>query len=184
MLTLNTILRLYEGGRLFQKYTLPEIEVLNGPHATSTNNERVLRYADMKLLVAESELKTGNLASAIGHINDVRTRARDWGLASGEGDGIEPANHSTTETNSATIMQWIMDERYVEMAGEGQRWWDLKRWHVDGDMDLTGWTSGDQHFSSHLASSSQFDINKHLVFPLPQTEIERNSAIMDNNPGY
>lgn len=77
-----------------------------------------------------------------------------------------------------------MDERFVELAGEGQRWWDLKRWHESGDINLTGWTGGDQHFSSFLASPVQFDVNKHLRFPLPQDEIDRNSAIIDNNPGY
>ena len=77
-----------------------------------------------------------------------------------------------------------MDERYVELAGEGQRWWDLKRWHESGDIDLSGWTGSDIHFSTNLASSSLFDVNKHLLFPLPQTEIDRNDAILENNPGY
>ena len=39
----------------------------------------------------------------------------------------------------ATIMQWIMDERFVELAGEGHRWDDLRRWHAAGDINLTGW---------------------------------------------
>jgi len=77
-----------------------------------------------------------------------------------------------------------MDERFVELAGEGQRWWDLKRWHVGGDIDLTGWGSGDQHFSSNLSSASQFNVDTHLIFPIPQVEISRNSAILNNNPGY
>lgn len=173
-----------EGGRLFQKYTLPELDVLHGPHATSVNNERILRYGGIKLLAAEAALKSGDPAGAIGHLNDVRTRARDWGLSSGEGDGISPTDYSTAETDVSTIMQWIMDERYVELAGEGQRWWDLKRWHANGDIDLSGWDGGDQFFSTNLASQSSFNIDKHLVFPLPQAEVERNSSIINNNPGY
>jgi hypothetical protein len=51
-------------------------------------------------------------------------------------------------------------------------------------MDLTGWDGSDDEFSTELASPVQFDVNKHLYFPLPQEEVERNSAITENNPGY
>lgn len=173
-----------EEGRIFQKYTLPELDERLAPHSTSINNERVLRYADIKLLIAEAHLKTGNTSEAIEHVNDVRTRARNWGAESGEGDGSMPENYPTSETNTSTIMEWIMNERFVELAGEGHRWWDLKRWHEAGDIDLTGWTGSDAHFSTNLASPVQFDVNKHLLFPIPQTEISRNDQILDNNPGY
>ncbi|MDT0647998.1 RagB/SusD family nutrient uptake outer membrane protein [Zunongwangia sp. F260] len=173
-----------EGGRLFQKYTLPELDERLAPHFTSINNERVLRYADLKLLIAEAQLKTGNPSVAIEHVNDVRARARNWGAQSGEGDGSLPENYSTSETNNSTIMEWIMNERFVELAGEGHRWWDLKRWHESGDINLTGWTGSDDHFSTALASPVQFDVSKHLLFPIPQTEISRNDEILNNNPGY
>ena len=42
--------------------------------------------------------------------------------------GTEPADYSTAQTDKATIMKWIMDERFIELAGEGQRWFDLRRW--------------------------------------------------------
>jgi starch-binding outer membrane protein, SusD/RagB family len=173
------------GGRIFQKYNKPDgVNLLTPVHGGSANNERVLRYADLKLIAAEAALKTGNTAAAINHINDVRTRARNWGADSGFGDGVIPANHPTSESNATAVMQWIMDERFVELAGEAQRWWDLKRWHAAGNMNLTGWDGRESHFSTALSSPVQFDVNKHLVFPLPQAEIERNSAISENNPGY
>lgn len=172
-------------GRIFQKYNLPAgTNVITRLQGGSANNERVLRYADLKLIAAEAELKSGNPSAAITHLNDVRTRAREWGASSGFGDGVVPENHPTGESNPATIMQWIMNERFVELAGEGQRFWDLKRWHASGDMDLTGWDGSDDNFSTALASPVQFDVNKHLLFPIPQVEVERNSAINENNPGY
>jgi len=174
-------------GRIFQKYNKPDsVHVVDdfANHGGSLNNERVLRYADLKLLAAEAALMTGDPTSAIGHINDVRTRAREWAVAFGYGDGSIPADRPTGVSDEATIMQWIMDERYVELAGEGQRWWDMKRWHVAGAMDLSGWDGSDDDFSTELQSPVQFDVNTHLVFPLPQSEIERNSAITENNPGY
>ncbi len=172
-------------GKIFQKYNLPAgVNEITTFHGGSANNERVLRYADLKLIAAEAYLKTGNAAAAIEQLNDVRARARNWGLDAGINDGTVPANYPTTETNATTIMNWIMNERFVELAGEGQRYWDLKRWHSAGDIDLSGWDGSDADFSTALASPVQFDVNKHLVFPIPQEEIERNSAIIDNNPGY
>lgn len=171
-------------GKLFQKYTKLGLDSGVPDFWSSANNERVLRYADLKLLVAEALLKTGNPSAAIGHINDIRRRAREWGLASGFGNGSTPADYSTTQTNAATIIQWIMDERFVELAGEGQRWWDLKRWHAGGDINLTGWNGSITNFSTNLSSPVQFNINKHLLFPIPQSEVDRNGAISDNNPGY
>ena len=173
-----------ENGRIFQKYTADELDNRVAPFQSSINNERVLRFGDLVLLAAEAHLKTGDPSGAIGYLNLIRSRARDWGLDSGVSDGISPENHPTSETNIEVIMQWIINERFVELAGEGQRWWDLKRWHESGDLDLTGWTGSDEHFSTNLASSSQFDVNKHLIFPIPQAEIDRNDAILENNPGY
>ena len=172
-------------GRIFQKYNKPDgANQLSGFHGGSVNNERILRYADLKLMAAEAALKTGQTSVAIQHVNDVRQRAREWGIATGlEGSAsLEP--RPSGEANKTVIMNWIMDERFVELAGEGQRWWDLVRWHKSGDIDLAGWDGGINNFSTYLASPVQFDVNKHLVFPLPQAEIDRNSAIQENNPGY
>ena len=172
-------------GRIFQKYNFPDsINVITTFQGGSANNERVLRYADLKLIAAEAYLKTGNAGAAIEQLNEVRERARTWAATFGYGDGTVPADYPTSEGDAATVMQWIMNERFVELAGEGQRWWDLKRWHVAGDTDLTGWDGSDEDFSTELASPVQFEVNKHLVFPLPQAEIERNSEIIENNPGY
>ena len=96
------------------------------------NNYRILRFADVLLLKAEAVLQSGGSTSdAIGYINQVRTRARLFRPA-----GVEPANFSTAETDKTKIMQWIMDERFRELAGEGQRWFDLRRWHMQGIISL------------------------------------------------
>src|SRR5690606_41708050 len=83
-----------------------------GRHPFPTRRSSDL-YADLKLIAAEAALKTGNAAVAISHINDVRTRTRNWAAQSGYGDGLVPANHPTEETSANTIMQWIRSEEHT-----------------------------------------------------------------------
>ena len=138
----------------------------------SINNYRILRYADVLLLKAEAILQSGGSTSeAIGVINQVRTRARAMGA------GPNPADFSTAETNKTTIMQWIMDERLRELAGEGQRWFDIRRWHMQGIITLNN-----AFFDSNLTTVS-IQLPKHLNFPIPSGEIDVNPNIQQNT-GY
>jgi hypothetical protein len=162
--TLNT------GDNTINKYVLkgkPE-SVLN-----DMDNARILRYADVLLLEAEATLKSGGSTSAaIGFINQVRTRARNM-----VGGGTEPADLNTAETDPAVIMQWIMDERLRELAGEGQRWFDLRRWAIGGEISLDN-----NYFSSIIPTLMSWD-NHYLYFPIPSTEKDKNPNIVQN-PGY
>lgn len=136
----------------------------------SLNNNRILRYADILLLKAEAILQSGGSTSeAIGLVNQIRTRAR--------GTGTEPANLSTAETNKTAIMQWIMDERFRELAGEGHRWFDLRRWHMAGYITLSN-----AFFNSLAPADMEFKINN-LLFPIPTNETEVNPNV-EQNPGY
>ena len=169
-------------GYQWAKYVKHDIE---GGFNTSMNNPRILRYADILLLKAEAVLKSGgSKADAIGLVNQIRTRAR--------GAGTVPADFSTSETDEATIMQWIMDERFRELAGDDDhRWFDLKRWHYAGYIDLSSWDGGDGtsgFSSSRPASEFKFHdfftaTQGMLWYPLPTSEINSNNKIVQN-PGY
>jgi len=146
---------------------------LDQPGVGSANNPRLLRYADVLLLNAEATLQSGGSpATAIGFINEVRTRARN--MVPG---GTEPANYSTAETNQATIMDWIIKERLIELAGEGQRWLDLRRWHIGGIITLDN-----AYFSSNTSTMS-FQAPKHLLLPIPNSERDVNPNVAQNT-GY
>jgi tetratricopeptide (TPR) repeat protein len=157
--------------RTIRKYVARGRNAGNG--VGSINNYRILRYADVLLLNAEAILQSnGSTAEAIGLINQVRARARAMAPA-----GTSPADRSTAESNRTTIMDWIMTERLVELAGEGQRWFDLRRWHLQGVITLNN-----AFFSSNTAANMNFQI-KHLYFPIPNSEIDVNPN-MRQNPGY
>lgn len=138
----------------------------------SANNPRLLRYADVLLLKAEAILQSGGSASeAIALINQVRARARN--MVSG---GTVPADHTLSETDKTKIMMWIADERFVELAGEGQRWLDLRRWQMQGIITLNN-----NFFSSNVPMA--FDAAKHLNMPIPNAELDVNPN-MEQNQGY
>ena len=145
---------------------------------SSTNNFRVIRYADVKLTVAEAYLQTGAVGKALTQVNDVRKRARE--SAAGSLPSAVPADLA------AVTMNDIMDERFRELCGEdGNRWTDLRGWHRAGYIDLALWTAKDfgYEYDAYLFG---FRVGTHLLFPIPKAEIAQNPkmAASGNNPGY
>ena len=155
-----------------QKYWTQD--ALTGTGVGSMNNTRMLRYADVLLLEAEAIVQSGGtLTEAIELINRVRSRARNMAP-----DGVGPENRPLTETNPDTVMDWIRHERFIELAGEeGHRWYDLRRWHLGGQIDLAGWD-----FDS-MSPELDFDPDQHICFPIPNREIDLNPNVTQN-PGY
>ncbi len=142
----------------------------------SVNNPRILRYADALLLKAEAIVRSGgNLKDAIDLVNQVRERARK-SVESGN-PSLTPVNRDVNETNTATVLEWIFQERRLELAfEEGHRWWDLRRRHIAGEIDLKNWDfqSRDLNF--------KFE-DRHIYFPLPEKEVIENPNL-NQNPGY
>jgi hypothetical protein len=169
-------------GYQWAKYIKHDIE---GGFNTSMNNPRILRYADILLLKAEAVLKSGGSKSeAIGLINQIRARAR--------GADSVPADFNTSESDESTIMQWIMDERLRELCGDDDhRWFDLKRWHYAGYIDLSNWDGSDGTTGfSCSRPSSEFRFHDfytatqgNLWYPIPISEINSNNLVVQN-PGY
>jgi tetratricopeptide (TPR) repeat protein len=145
-------------------------------NGVSINNPRILRYADVLLLKAEAIVRSnGSLSEAIGLVNRVRERARK-STEDGE-PSLVPADRSLTETNSNTVLEWIFQERRLELAfEEGHRWWDLRRRHMAGEIDLKT-----HDFGSLLIDFKFADHN--INFPLPSGEVV-DSPNLDQNTGY
>ncbi len=142
----------------------------------SKNNPRILRYADILLLKAEATLRTGgNLKDAIAIINQIRKRARE-SVVSGSAS-LVPADRDANETNSATVLNWIFQERRIELACEdGHRWYDLRRRHIAGEIDLKT-----LNFNSKRIDFAFKDYN--VNFPLPEIETIENKNLKQNT-GY
>ncbi|MFV0379119.1 MAG: RagB/SusD family nutrient uptake outer membrane protein [Mangrovibacterium sp.] len=140
----------------------------------SVNNPRILRYADVLLLKAEAIVRSGgNLGNAIDLINEVRERARN----SADVVSTIPADRDVAESDEDLVLEWIFQERRLELAfEEGHRWWDLRRRHIAGEIDLKAldFQSMDLNF--------KFE-DKNINFPFPETEVV-DSPNLDQNAGY
>lgn len=140
-----------------------------------------LRYADVLLIYAEAkcELENGDgvSAEAISKLNDVRGRSGAT-TAVTVGDGA-----ITTKTD---LRSAILEERAKEFAMEGDRRWDLIRWGIYVEaMNAIGGTNLDGSETKYDENNIyKFRENKHLLWPLPTSEIDSNSAIEENNPGW
>ena len=160
----------------FTKHSLASSGLVSGDFQTfaSTNNFRMLRMADIKLLQAEALAQTGDLDGAVALVNEIRTRARNSGPTS-TAPADRPASASLNE-----VMGWIMDERALELAFEGHRWFDLKRWDAAGYIDLSTWDEGPTYFDSNVPDAFKFDYPKDLVYPVPESELNNNPEITPN----
>ncbi|MFV0506858.1 MAG: RagB/SusD family nutrient uptake outer membrane protein [Bacteroidales bacterium] len=97
---------------------------LSFPEKGSYQTDVVLRYAEVLLNKAEAyaQLDYGaNKTQALTALNEVRSRV---GL---------PLRTEDDAPNLESFMQLLRKERCVELAGEGFRYWDLKRWKLAVD---------------------------------------------------
>ncbi|WP_339901499.1 RagB/SusD family nutrient uptake outer membrane protein [uncultured Cyclobacterium sp.] len=147
-----------------------------GANGSSRNNPRILRYADVLLLKAEAIVRSGgNLSDAITIINQIRERARmsvENGIPS-----PEPADYSLSGMDDNTVLDWIFKERRMELAcEEGHRWYDLRRRHMAGEIDLLTWDFDSKRIDLEFE-------DYHVNFPLPEIEVIENEN-MNQNAGY
>src|SRR5690606_9846154 len=160
------------------KYIRPFIAEGNPPNV-STNNERVIRYADVLLMLAEAELLgNGNVPRAAELINMVRDRARNnYEIVYGT---PAPAGTLPPRPDNVSVDQmfdWLMHERRVELALEVHRYDDLVRWHRAGLINIPT----DVDFGNTLANQNWNE--RHLLKPIPQGELDNNQNLRQN-PGY
>jgi len=142
------------------------------------NNPRILRYADILLLKAEAIIRTGgNVSEAIDIINQIRLRA--GALAADDPNATTFVLRDGTQTDAAVVLDWIFDERRIELAfEESHRWWDMKRRHILGEIDLTAYSQDDWGSETEVSFSEN-----NLLHPYPQSEIVLNPELTQN-PGY
>lgn len=126
----------------------------------------LIRLGDVLLMLAEAYNESGDIDKAVTEVNKVRERVGMPGLNSG---------YSWLAVGSKEEMaDRIRRERAYELAGEGQRYWDLKRWgllqsSVKNATDIFG----DLMYTRSYQS-------RHEMWPIPLVEMERNTNLTQN----
>jgi hypothetical protein len=130
----------------------------------SSRDANLLRLGDIVLIAAEAQFRLNKLDSAAFYINQVRTRAALTGRTA-----------AMQVTASAVTLDFILDERARELAGEQVRWFDLKR---------TGKLLERVRLRNPDAKNNIQDY--HLLRPIPQSDIDAvtNKGDFKQNPGY
>lgn len=132
-----------------------------GENTTSNfgHNRRLIRYADVLLMAAEALNENNKPGDALVYLNEVRERAR------GEDETALP---DITETNKEALRSIILNERRVELAMEGHRFWDLVR---------TG-------LAAEVLGPLGFVEGKHELLPIPQNQIDLSQGSLEQNDSW
>jgi hypothetical protein len=139
----------------------------------------LIRYAEILLTYAEAKIELNQIdASVYDAINKVRQRA----------DVNMPA--ITTDKTQAELRTIVRQERMVELAFEGQRFFDIRRWKIAETVmpgkvyGLTYKDAGGNLQTIEVPGFTKIWDSKNYLWPIPQKEIELNPNLKPNNPGW
>ncbi len=127
-----------------------------------------LRYDDLLLLKAEALINGTNpdLAGAADIIDQIRTRAGVAKLTAAE------------KSNKDNLFKAYVNERRLELACEGERWYDLVRL----DLVEEAMAAAQRSDSGRLPLAVPYTANSYLL-PIPQNVLDTNPNVVQN-PGY
>lgn len=138
----------------------PFLTKYNDP-ANGTNDFYLIRLADILLLKAEALVKKGDIVNAMTLVNQVRARVN-----------LSPKTASSADDADAIIA----NERRLELAFEGQRWFDLVR--TGKALQVMNAQKGGN------GQSLNYNVPEYkLIYPIPQEQLDLNPKLTQN-PGY
>jgi len=182
-----------------------------GPTQMDAGNVNLMRFADVLLMAAEAEVEVGSTDKALDYVNMVRNRAADptgWVYKNSEYDAATAKYKTQTTpadtyvikpypagsfTDKAYARRAIMFERFLELAQEGHRFFDLQRWDNGTGLmanTLNAYAQAEKNRPGFFAvnQTATFDKGKDEFFPLPQAQIDQANSygpeVMKQNPGF
>jgi hypothetical protein len=142
----------------------------NDPQRTQGGRDRHLwRLADVYLMRAEANIRAGRVSEAVADFNVLRARAAKPGRVNTIGATEQAAL-------TASPIEFLLDERERELAGEELRWYTLARLNKLVDRVKAYNPGGGPNVQP-----------KHQLRPIPQEQIDRTEGgaqAFPQNPGY
>ncbi|CAG4990438.1 SusD-like protein P2 [Dyadobacter sp. CECT 9275] len=137
----------------------------------SDHNYAAFRYAEVLLIAAEASAElNGSNEEAIGYINQIRARARNWA-----GKQTNFPENVKAGLGKAEFIELVLEERRLELAFEYKRWYDIKRRNL-GEKVFKGPDAMEPH--------ANFNPARDYLMPLPRVELQVNPNLAPQNPGY
>lgn len=129
-------------------------------------NLPIIRLEDIMLMYAEVLVnKQGKVSEALSYVNKIRERA-----------GCDPV----IATNAADAMAAIKQERRLEFAAEGVRWFDMVRWG-EWEKDVRNMLN---RYNNPDGTSQAYVKPGRYLCPIPQTEMIGFTGLYVQNPDY
>ncbi|MCB0643338.1 MAG: RagB/SusD family nutrient uptake outer membrane protein, partial [Phaeodactylibacter sp.] len=128
-------------------------------------NERIMRYADVLLMYAECLNENGKTDLAYDYIQMVRDRVN-----------LPDLKSTKPGMSQQEMRDQIAHERFLELALEGHRFDDIRRWGWLEDPAKLDWLkSRDAEYDTYVVGRE--------YFPIPQAEVDNNPGT-EQNEGY
>jgi hypothetical protein len=154
-------------------------------------NLHLLRYADVMLLLAECEIEAGSIDNARTLINEIRARAAMGAQGPDGGDVVVPIDDASitwatydvgqypaTGWDKAYATKALKMERRLELAMEGHRLFDLRRWN-EAESTINAYLAVEKTKRNYLTAAEAFAA-RHALYPIPSVQIALSEIIGEN----
>jgi hypothetical protein len=146
----------------------------------------VMRLADLMLLYAEALNESNNGAQALPLLNEIRSRAGLGSIESSWSTFAKP-QFKTKYTTVEGLRNIIRQERGIELAFEGSRFWDLRRWKTALQV-LNGpiytWNISRDNFIDYnqriIDYNQTFTAPRDYLWPISDRELQINPSLVQN----
>jgi hypothetical protein len=163
-------------------------EVGNWTSGWTANGYRMIRYADLLLLIAECQIETNDLAGARTNVNLVRARAANPAgfVKDGAADAANyvisqyPASGAPFD-NQANARKALYMERKLELGQEGHRYFDLNRWGITvTELNRVLAYEKTLPWGSSLYGAATVG-SEDVTFPIPQRQLDLSNGKLTQN---
>jgi hypothetical protein len=154
-----------------KKWYVPYAQRSQLDQSDNPKNIIIMRYADVLLYLSEAANEIGKPSEALQYLEQVRGRARS--------NSTDPTVlPKVIETGKVALRQIIWHERRVELADEGQRFWDIVRQGRAGSI-MRAYSN-----TYNTSKGKAFIDGVSEIFPIPAAQVTVSNGKMEQNPGY
>lgn len=165
-------------GYYMKKFLDPNFQYANRSVVGNAQNFIYIRYAEILLNYAEAQFKLGNKEVAREYVNMVRAR---------------PSVNMPPISSANFTWDSYMHERQIELAFEGTRLWDIRRWRIGPQtlgaliygINIDDGVGGTRTYTKVPVETRNFINPTMYLFPIPQSEVDKYpNRTLEQNPGW